>query len=65
MALKKFPPKVESLSELEALQLKGLQWTVQHTYRNSPFYKARLDRSGRIGSSRAAHPLFSRPVTCF
>ena len=46
MSLKKFPPKVESLSELEALQLKGLQWTVQHTYRNSPFYKARLDQAG-------------------
>jgi phenylacetate-CoA ligase len=46
MSLKKFPPKVESLSELEALQLKGLQWTVQHTYQNSPFYKARFDQAG-------------------
>ncbi|MEA2108722.1 MAG: phenylacetate--CoA ligase [Pseudomonadota bacterium] len=46
MPLKRFPPKVESLAELEALQLKGLQWTVQHTYRNSPFYKARLDQAG-------------------
>ncbi len=46
MFLKKFPPKVESLSELEALQLKGLQWTVQHAYQNSPFYKARIDQAG-------------------
>ncbi len=46
MPLKRFPPKVESLSELEALQLKGLQWTVQHAYRNSPFYKTRLDQAG-------------------
>jgi len=46
MSLKRFPPKVNNLKELEVLQLKGLQWTVQHTYRNSPFYKARLDQAG-------------------
>ena len=43
--LKQFPPKYVSPSSLSGYQLKGLQWTVSHAYRNSPFYRSRLDEA--------------------
>ena len=46
MSLKRFPPKVKSLEELELYQFKGLQWTLNHAYQNSPFYKAAFNRAG-------------------
>ena len=44
--LVRFPPKVDNLTELKAYQLKGLQWTVNHTFNNSPFYRERFNETG-------------------
>ncbi len=44
--LRRFPPKYATPEELPALQLKGLQWTVAHAFRNSPFYRRRLTAAG-------------------
>ncbi len=44
--LRRFPPKYATPEELPALQLKGLQWTVAHAFRNSPFYNRRLTAAG-------------------
>ena len=46
MMLKRFPPRLQSADGLRGLQLKGLKWTVGHAYRNSLFYRARLDAAG-------------------
>ncbi len=46
MMLKRFPPRLQSPDGLRDLQLKGLKWTVGHAYRNSLFYRARLDAAG-------------------
>jgi len=43
---KTFMPTVKTLEELKGLQLKGLQWTVNHVYSGSPFYRKRLDEAG-------------------
>ena len=44
--LVRFPPKVNNLEELKTYQLKGLKWTVNHAFNNSPFFKERFDRAG-------------------
>ena len=44
--LKKFPVKANNLEELKELQLKGLQWTVNHVYNGSEFYRERFDEAG-------------------
>ncbi|HOI93129.1 MAG TPA: phenylacetate--CoA ligase [Syntrophobacter fumaroxidans] len=41
-----FMPVRASREDMHALQLQGLQWTVSHAYRNSPFYRAKLDAAG-------------------
>jgi phenylacetate-coenzyme A ligase PaaK-like adenylate-forming protein len=41
-----FMPAFKDIKELEAHQLKGLQWTVKHVYQGSPFYRKRLDDAG-------------------
>ncbi len=41
-----FGPEFSTQTELEALQLKGLQWTVAHAYAGSSAYRAKLDRAG-------------------
>ena len=43
---KTFMPSFNNLAELHAYQLKGLQWTVDHAYRGSSFYRHRLDGAG-------------------
>jgi phenylacetate-CoA ligase len=43
---KTFMPTVKTRDELAELQLKGLQWTVNHAYIGSPFYKAKMDDTG-------------------
>ena len=40
------PIEKASLDELQALQLKRLQWTLQHAYDNVPHYKAAFDAKG-------------------
>lgn len=44
--LVRFPPQVNNLKELEGFQLKGLQWTVNHAYNNSPFFKEKFSAAG-------------------
>jgi phenylacetate-CoA ligase len=43
---KTFMPKVRTERELKRLQLEGLQWTVNHVYKNSEFYRKRFDEAG-------------------
>jgi phenylacetate-CoA ligase len=44
--LSRFPSKVTPTLDLDALQLAGLRWTVQHAFDNSPFYRERLSAAG-------------------
>ncbi len=44
--LLRFPPKVESREALKEYQLKGLQWTVNHVWQNSSFFRESFERSG-------------------
>lgn len=43
---KSFMPKIRTERELKQLQLEGLKWTVNHVYKNSEFYRKRLDEVG-------------------
>lgn len=43
---KSFMPSFESPGELKNLQLQGLQWSVNHAYGGSEFYKEKLDQAG-------------------
>ena len=43
---KTFMPKIRTERELKRLQLEGLQWTVNHVYKNSEFYRKRFDDAG-------------------
>lgn len=43
---KTFMPTVKTLDELREQQIKDLQWTVNHVYNGSPFYRKRLDEAG-------------------
>jgi len=39
-------PKIRTERELKRIQLEGLQWTVNHVYKNSEFYRKRFDEAG-------------------
>lgn len=41
-----FMPNLENTEELADHQLRGLQWTVQHAYQGSAFYRERLTQAG-------------------
>ena len=41
-----FMPKIANEDELREIQLQGLQWTVQHAYSNSEFYRKQFDSKG-------------------
>ena len=43
---KTFMPDFKTKKELAELQLNGLQWTVNHAYRGSAFYRKRLEDAG-------------------
>lgn len=43
---KRFMPTFEGENALRDHQLNGLRWTVDHAYRNSPDYRAKLDAAG-------------------
>src|SRR4030043_1994560 len=43
---KTFMPKIRTEKELKRIQLEGLQWTVNHVYKNSEFYQKRFDEAG-------------------
>jgi phenylacetate-CoA ligase len=38
-------PKIRTERELKRIQLEGLQWTVNHVYKNSEFYRKRFDEA--------------------
>ena len=40
------PIEIASLDEIQALQLKRMQWSLQHAYNNVPMYKQRFDEAG-------------------
>ena len=62
--LKQFPPKYVSPAALPGYQLKGLQWTVSHAFRNSPFYRKRLEEAGVApGDIRSMDDLRRLPFT--
>jgi len=43
------PIEIASLDEIQALQLKRIQWSLNHAYKNVPFYRAKFDAA-------AVHP---------
>jgi phenylacetate-CoA ligase len=43
---KTFMPKIRTERELKRLQLQGLQWTVNHVYKNSEIYRKKFDEAG-------------------
>ncbi|MDO9529130.1 MAG: phenylacetate--CoA ligase [Syntrophales bacterium] len=43
---KTFMPKFTNKEELEALQLSGLKWTVNHAYYGSAFYRKKFEEAG-------------------
>ena len=62
--LKRFPPKYGTMEERAAHQLLGLQWTVSHAWRNSPFYRRRLEGAGIApGDIRSLADLARLPFT--
>ncbi|MGO9122071.1 MAG: phenylacetate--CoA ligase family protein [Desulfomonilaceae bacterium] len=44
--MKTFMPSYSSYDELAEIQLHGLQWTVNHAYNGSQFYREKLDTAG-------------------
>jgi phenylacetate-CoA ligase len=62
--LRRFPPKYTAPDELPAHQYKGLAWTVSHAWKNSPFYRRRLDEAGvSPGDVRTLSDLSRLPFT--
>jgi len=41
-----FMPKIRTEKELKRIQTEGLQWTANHVYKNSEFYRKRFDEAG-------------------
>jgi phenylacetate-CoA ligase len=57
-------PSFGSLKGLKTLQLQGLQWTVNHAFNGSPFYRKRLDEAGvRPEAIRSLDDLERLPFT--
>ena len=42
---KSFMPTIKTEKELKDLQLNGLEWTVNHAYQGSDFYRKRFDET--------------------
>ena len=61
---KTFMPSVGSQEELLDLQLRGLQWTVNHAYQGSDFYRKRFDEANvKPGDIRCLDDLKKLPFT--
>ena len=59
-----FMPSFASASQLESMQLTGLQWTVDHAFNNNAFYRQRLQQAGvRPGHIKGLEDLASLPFT--
>ena len=41
-----FIPRNLGREQLRSIQLAGLQWTVDHAYRNAPLYRNKFDAAG-------------------
>ncbi|MGO9572370.1 MAG: phenylacetate--CoA ligase [Desulfomonilaceae bacterium] len=62
--MKTFMPAYSSYEELAEIQLKGLQWTVNHAYNGSPAYRGKLDDSGiKPGEIKTLDDLKRLPFT--
>ncbi len=62
--LSRFPPIYATPEERSRHQLQGLQWTVSHAWRNSPFYRRRLEEAGIApGDIRSLADLARLPFT--
>ena len=62
--LARFPPKYAAPRDLPGFQLEGLRWTVSHVFRNSPFYRRRLEEAGVApGDIRSIGDLSKLPFT--
>ena len=61
---KSFMPSLKSTEELRDRQLRGLQWTVNHAYSGSPFYKEKIDQAGiRPEEVKSLEDLKKLPLT--
>lgn len=61
---KTFMPTFEKAAELRAHQLKGLQWTVDHAWRGSAFYRRRLTAAGiQAGDIQTLDDIRKLPLT--
>jgi phenylacetate-CoA ligase len=61
---KTFMPSATSQDELLELQLRGLQWTVNHAYQGSDLYRKRLDEANvKPGDIRSLDDLKELPFT--
>jgi phenylacetate-CoA ligase len=61
---KTFMPSIGSQAELLDLQFKGLQWTVNHAYQGSDFYRRRFDEAKvKPGDIRSLDDLKNLPFT--
>jgi len=59
-----FMPRFQTREELQAHQLKGLQWTVAHAYNGSPDYRNKFDLAGVTpGDIRSLDDLRHLPFT--
>lgn len=57
-------PSYSSYQELEDIQLRGLQWTVNHAYNGSRAYRMKLNEAGvNPGSIKSLHDLKRLPFT--
>ncbi|HEX9190575.1 MAG TPA: phenylacetate--CoA ligase [Candidatus Deferrimicrobiaceae bacterium] len=62
--LTRFPPKYASPADLPSFQRNGLLWTVSHAFRNSPFYRGRMEAAGvRPDDIRSMDDLSTLPFT--
>lgn len=62
--MRSFMPTYRSEEELQALQLEGLKWTVEHAYRGSPALRKKLDDAGcKPGDIRSLSDLKALPFT--
>lgn len=62
--MKTFMPSYSSYQELEDIQLRGLQWTVNHAYNGSRAYRMKLNEAGvNPGSIKSLHDLKRLPFT--
>ena len=62
--MRSFMPTYSSYDELADMQLKGLQWTVNHAYNGSPVYRSKLDEAGaKPGDIKSLDDLQRLPFT--